>query len=195
MIKINLLPFRAARKKENVRRQVSIFMVFLGAVLVVLVCYSMFLNGKIDDTAVKVAQLKKEVEIYEKKAKEVDAIKKKLAVLNNKTKIIKKLEADRKAPLKLLEAMSQSVIAKRMWLTKLDAKGKDVKLKGIALDNKTVADFMTRLEETKLYSSVNLAKLSKSKIKNMDLKQFDINCVNPSEKKTSHKKKRRKKKR
>jgi type IV pilus assembly protein PilN len=116
-----------------------------------------------------------------------------LAVLNNKTKIIRQLETNRKAPIKMLETMSQSVINKRMWLTRLDAKGENIKLKGIALDNKTVADFMTRLEETKLYKSVNLAKLSKSNIKHMDLKQFDINCENPSKQKVSTKKKKRKK--
>jgi type IV pilus assembly protein PilN len=161
----------------------------------VLVCYNIYLSGKIDDTKLKVAQIKKEVEIFENKAKEVDAIKKKLAVLNSKTEIINKLERDRKAPLKMLDAMSQSVISQRMWLTRLDAQGKDIKLKGIALDNKTVADFMTRLEETKLYKSVNLATLAKSNIKHMDLKQFDINCKNPSEKNISTKKTKRKKKR
>ena len=35
MIRINLLPFRAARKKENVRRQISLFLLSLAFLLVV----------------------------------------------------------------------------------------------------------------------------------------------------------------
>ena len=193
MIKINLLPFRAARKKENVRRQVTIFMLFLGVVVIALVGYNMLLGSQVNSFQEKIAEVTKELTIYESQAKEVDRIKKKLAALNQKIKIIKQLETDRKAPTKLLESMDRSFIAKRMWLTQLKATAKNqLSLQGIALDNQTVADFMTRLEETKQYKSVNLARLSKANIKNMDLKQFDIKCENPLKKKTSPKKKRRK---
>ena len=47
MIRINLLPFRAARKKENVRRQVSVFL--LSLVLVVIIAVIALQYGLIDD--------------------------------------------------------------------------------------------------------------------------------------------------
>ena len=47
MIRINLLPFRTERKKENVRRQVSLFLLSLALVLLVLFYYNWSLNSKI----------------------------------------------------------------------------------------------------------------------------------------------------
>ena len=42
MIRINLLPFRAARKKENIRRQISVFA--LSVVCLALLMGFVFLN-------------------------------------------------------------------------------------------------------------------------------------------------------
>ena len=53
MIRINLLPFRAARKKENVRRQVSIFFLSFFFVVVVLVYYHISLGSKITNLKAK----------------------------------------------------------------------------------------------------------------------------------------------
>ena len=47
MIRINLLPFRTERKKENVRRQMSLFLLSLVLVLLVLFYYNFILNSKI----------------------------------------------------------------------------------------------------------------------------------------------------
>ena len=47
MIRINLLPFRAARKKENIRRQVSIFLLSLAFMLIILFYFNFSLNSKI----------------------------------------------------------------------------------------------------------------------------------------------------
>ena len=50
-------------------------------------------------------------------------------------------------------------------------------INGIALDNKTVADFMTRLEGTGMFSSVQLKKIQMTVIKNANLKKFQIECT------------------
>ncbi|MFQ5484405.1 MAG: PilN domain-containing protein, partial [Desulfobacterales bacterium] len=51
-----------------------------------------------------------------------------------------------------------------------------VGINGIALYNKTIADFMTRLEGSKLFSSVNLKSIRQQNIKrvNLNLKRFAI---------------------
>ena len=48
MIRINLLPFRTDRKKENIRRQVSIFLLSLAFMLIILFYFNFSLNSKID---------------------------------------------------------------------------------------------------------------------------------------------------
>jgi type IV pilus assembly protein PilN len=64
-----------------------------------------------------------------------------------------------------------------MWFTSLEAKEEVVTIKGFALDNKTVADFMTRLEGSKLFDSVNLRNLKQETYnKYTNLKGFVIFC-------------------
>ena len=66
---------------------------------------------------------------------------------------------------------------KRLWLTSFEASGEKVNIKGIALDNKTIADFMSRLEESKLYSNVNLKTIKQQEVNKLNLKHFEIGCV------------------
>jgi type IV pilus assembly protein PilN len=68
------------------------------------------------------------------------------------------------------------VVPQRMWFTHLDDKDKTVKIDGIALDNKTVADFMVRLQGCGLFSSVNLKTLKQKEVLNNNLKSFQITC-------------------
>ena len=59
MIRINLLPFRAARKKENIRRQVSIALLSVFFVILTIIYYQIRLNNKINDLDTKLKDTKK----------------------------------------------------------------------------------------------------------------------------------------
>jgi type IV pilus assembly protein PilN len=177
MIRINLLPFRAARKKENVRKQASIFMlsIFLG---VILLGYLSFMFGsKVGKMSTRIQETKIALAQFDVQAREVDQIQKDLEVLKKKIDVITNLKSNRKGPVLLLDSLTQLVIPKRMWLTNLEAKGDGVNIKGVALDNRTVADFMTQLEKSKLFASVNLSTLNQKTIRDeMNLKSFIITC-------------------
>lgn len=176
MIRINLLPFRAARKKENVRRQLSYFTLSLILTLLVLFLYDRNLNAKISTLDSQISETKKLVAAFEKDAKKVDDIKKKLSNLKKKTKVINGLEVNRGWPVRLLDAMTMVIVPKRMWFNKFESKAKNVNIDGVAMDNKTVADFMTRLETSKLFKSVNLKSLERKKVGGRQLKTFKISC-------------------
>lgn len=177
MIRINLIPFRVARKTENIRRQVSIFTGTFILVCLVLVGGNMMLNGKVKALELKVTATRNEINALKKITKEIEEIKKKLAILKTKTEVIQNLESNRRAPVGLLESMTQKVVPNRMWLTSMDEGDTSLQLKGIAVDNKTVADFMTRLEGSELYSGINLNTLKLEKFKKeMNLKSFEITC-------------------
>ncbi len=184
MIRINLLPFRAARKTENIRRQVSLFILSLILVFVVITGVSIWKNKQIDNLNAKLDASKKELVRYKKDAKNVEIMKSKLKTLQQKTDVMVKLDKNRKDPVKLLEAMTEIVVPNRMWFTSLDATGNTVVIRGIALDNKTTADFMTRLETSPLFSNVTLQSIRQGAEK---LKNFGITCQKAPQK-TSPKK-------
>jgi type IV pilus assembly protein PilN len=177
MIRINLLPFRLARKKENIRRQMSIFFLLMVFSSIVLYWGNSYWNRKIEKLTEKNNRLQTELQAAMAAANEVDKIKKELDALEQKRKVIEDLKANRKAPVVMLEAMTRLVIEKRMWFTSFSEKGTTVTIKGTALDNKTVADFMGQLERSGFFSAVNLDNLKQEMLKNdLSLKQFDITC-------------------
>ena len=178
MIRINLLPFRAARKKENIRRQVSVFILSFFLVVVILVYYNIRLKNSISDLNSKITDTQNQIAKYDKINKEIAEIKKALALLKKKTNVIKLLELSRKEPVHMLDAMTRLIVEKRMWFTGFNAKDQTVDIAGIALDNKTVADFMARMENSDLFSSVNLKTLKQHAVSgHNDLKSFQIVCT------------------
>lgn len=205
MIRINLLPYRESRKKESVLRGINIFFVVFFIVFVILIYYSLWLGKKIDDLNTEIKNTKNLLTQAEKQAKKVDQIKNELEKLGHKTDVIKNIETNRRSSVILLETMTKMVAektsvstpdtstdieskpVKRLWFTSFEASGENINIKGIALDNKTIADFMSRLEESKLYKNVNLKTIKQQKINNLNLKHFDIECVKTSLKKTEKK--------
>jgi type IV pilus assembly protein PilN len=138
------------------------------------------LNSEIDKT-------KKELSAFDKINKEIDGIKKDLEMLNNKIQVIKTLDLNREAPVRLLDALTEMIIPRRMWFTSLEEKkvketpeeetADILVIKGLALDNKTVADFMTQLETGKIFSDVNLVTLQQEKKNDqLNLKSIEILC-------------------
>ncbi len=177
MIRINLLPYRAAQKKENIRRQISIFLLLLILIAVALFYFNILLNHRVKSLTDRVTQTRTELNHYRRAIREINQIKRKLALLNKKMSIIKGLNQRRKEPVLLLDAMTRLVVDKKMWLTRLESRANIVQLSGVALDNQTVANFMTRLEHSPLFSSVNLNMLRQSPpFQGVILKDFEITC-------------------
>ena len=178
MIRINLLPFRLARKKENIRRQVSIFFLSLVFIFLALGWGAVLLNNEIDRTKDEAAQVKAESLKYKKKADRVSQIKKDLAILESKLAIVENLKERRNEQQILLEQLADRIVKTKMWLSSVSAKDQTVFLKGVAFDNPTIADFMRNLESSQLFGAVDL-KRSQTKVfdDNIRLKEFEISCT------------------
>jgi type IV pilus assembly protein PilN len=102
--------------------------------------------------------------------------------LEQRTNVMQKLDKNRRAPVELLDAMTQLVVPNRMWLSSLTSIGATVKLTGTSLDNKTTADFMKRLEKSELFSSVELLALKHQMAGKQRMKSFAITCIRAPQK-------------
>lgn len=184
MIRINLLPFRLARRKENIRRQISIFVLLIFLTGVILFWISMYMNKKIQVVKDDTKQVNAEIAKYKEKAQRVEKIKKDLEALEEKLKIVISLNARRDQQLVLFDTMTQLVVPDRMWLSNFKADSSSVKIQGIAWDNPTIAEFMERLEKSPLFSKVDLKTAEMKKFKGgVTLKSFELVCQKTKEKK------------
>ena len=184
MIKINLFPFRAARIKENIRRQVTIFS--LSVIFLILLLgifpYNPYSYVSLDK---KLKSLREEKDDKEKKLdsfKDITVKIKKLditkAEIELKLKTIEDLEKGKTGPVKLLDDIAMSVPRDKLWLTTFKEDKGTLILEGTAMDNETVADFMDRLEGTESVKSVELVRTRQKNIKELglNLKDFALNC-------------------
>jgi type IV pilus assembly protein PilN len=115
---------------------------------------------------------KKELATYAETTKKIKALKKKIAEVRAKLNVIKELEGKKTGPVLLLDELSMAVPKEKLWLTALDEKKGMLTLKGTAMDNDTVALFMTNLENAKHVVSVDL---ETAKLKS--LPKFKLNVV------------------
>ena len=182
MIRINLLPFRAARKKENVRRQISVFLLSFALIIIAVVYWNIWLGNRITKLKVRNKDTITQIAKYDKINKEIAQIKKALSTLEQKIKVIETLEGSRKDAVIFMTSMTDLIVEERMWFTSLDAQGSKITIRGIALDERTIVDFMNNLEKTEgLYANVTLKTLTQQKIQGrMNLKSFDISLINAS---------------
>ena len=183
MIKVNLFPFRAARIKEDIRRQVGVYL--LSVIFLVLLLgpfpfhpYSYFsLNKEVKSLRTDRDVKQKELDSFKDTNIKIVALKKTIADVEVKLKTIQRLEKGKTGPVKLLDDIAMSVPEDKLWLTTLKEQKGTLILDGTAMDNETVADFMDRLQNTKSINSVQLVRTRQKKIPGFDLsvKDFSLN--------------------
>ena len=174
MIAINLLPVREWKKKESVRQQVSIFFLSFVLLLVGLFAVGFTIQGRVSSQRAELKRLEAEkakLSYVDNKIKQARA---KSREIETKFQAIEKLQRGRTKTVKILDEVVTSLPIDRLWLTKLNLTGQELKLSGIALDNHTVALFMRRLQAASLFKKVKLGKTHRKNVQGHDLMEFDL---------------------
>lgn len=146
MIKINLLPIKAARKREYVKQQLILAVVLLFGTIVGLYLWWNAVDSEIADKHKEIKQAQQQIAQYNKAIGEVEKYKGMEATLNRTLNIIENLIKGKTGPVRVLDRLSQ-IIPKQVWLTEWKEKSGQVTIKGEALSNKHVGNFMTLLNK------------------------------------------------
>ncbi len=154
MIRINLLPVRAAKKKESVRFQLSVAGLATFFVLAVMVIFFLTVRSQANGLHSDMNKSQQELNALKAKIGELSRIKQQKQVVEDKLAIIQKLEAQRKGPVDMFRKLSEAT-PKNVWLHSLNDRGSIITLVGYASNDESVAEFMRRLE-TKDMGSVEL---------------------------------------
>ena len=174
MIKINLLPFRAARKRENIKRQVTVYALSSILALLVLGWISIQLFSKASDLKNEEKRLNAELATFKAELDEIKSLERKIAEIKTKLNVIKDLEKGKTGPVFLLSDVAGAVPKDKLWLTSFSEKKGSLKLKGTAMDNETVALFMDNLKKTEHIESVDLESAVLRDIPQYNLKVSDF---------------------
>ncbi len=156
MIRINLLPFRKAKRLENLRMQISVFVLSVVLVCGVVGFSWAKINAELDVVTSKHASLNKELKSFDEILKKIDKLKRDRKDLQAKLDVIRGLEAKKAGPVQLFDEICMAVPEGKLYLMSLGESANNVRMAGVATDYDTVAMFMTNLEKTKTIDSVRL---------------------------------------
>jgi len=174
MVEINLLPHREARRAADIRE--SIMVLVLGLILLAGGIFFLGSSNKSDLEMAKanVAQLQADIERYKPQQALIAKFKTRKQHLQDKLDVIASLEKARNGPVRVLDEISTRV-PDRLWLTHIDTKGTEIRLKGKSLDTGVVADFLRSLNDSPYFKNVDLEKTEGGElVKGVRLVNFEL---------------------
>lgn len=177
MLRINLLPVRQLQKQAKAKQE----LVILGGVLC-LVVLALALVGwgqvnNIKDLNKTITDIENQEDNYAPILKRIADIKKKKLELQRKTEVINKLQQDSSLTVRVLDEVANSVDNSRMWLNALSQNGRNLQLSGIALDNRSISEFMDVLKASPYVTTVDLTTTSMQAVSGQKLKKFALSCI------------------
>jgi type IV pilus assembly protein PilN len=171
MIRINLV--RGKRKKRR-EFNVNVAYVLLPALFLAGTAYfHTTVTGKIGRLNADIQKANADVERLKKEIGEVEKFKVRKAELQKKVDIISNLQAGRTGPVRYFEAIS-GAIPEKCWINQLTIQSDRIALSGIALNNHTIANFMTALAQTGRFRDVVLGSAEQTTVSNMKLVRFNL---------------------
>ena len=176
MIRINLLPYRASKKKETATQQLAIMgIIVIIAIVAAGLAYAITL-GKISTTKHEITRSEDELANLKKKIGEIDNLKKLQAEVQKKLDILNQLRKEKTGPAIRFARMSD-IVPEKMWLTRYVESGHNISISGVAYSEELIAEFMRNIQSSQEFGNVDLQVSEQQEINGVKLKKFDLTCA------------------
>jgi type IV pilus assembly protein PilN len=175
MIKINLLLARKEKKKAGMKKEMVILILSVAFLFVLLIAIQWITDKEKEDTLRQISETKKEINYYKSLTTEVTKAKEAQKILQDKLNIINSLRKEKASPARVLDELSIDK-PEKIQLESLKKEGSKLGIEGIALDDETVANFMTNLRKSKLFKNVDLIVTEQTEQSKIKLKKFVLSC-------------------
>lgn len=157
MAHVNLLPWRAERRKQREREFYMQLAAAFVAAVVVLLMWIFWMDSRIDNQNERNAYLQteiKQLDVRIAKIKDLDKVRKHLLA---RKQIIEQLQADRSQMVHLFDELVKTIPSSAR-LTALKQNGQSMSLDGVAQSNASVAEYMRNIEASPWMGHADLRK-------------------------------------
>ena len=150
MIKINLLPTKAAKKKERILSEVIIGVLIIALAVVGLSVRYVSQVRKIEDVEKNIRTTEQKIQQLQEAKKKYEELLKKSKILEQQLQAIDDLEQNRDWFIRVLDKITESVPRKQVWITSLTYGGgkggeNSINASGKSYDKDAIAHFMGNL--------------------------------------------------
>ena len=155
MAKINLLPWRAALRKER-QKEFAIMMGFAAALAVVVWGMVHFYHVQLIDTQMgRNKYLEEQIALLDKKILEINKLEAEKQRLINKMRAIEQLQSNRPLPVRLFDELV-TTLPEGVSLLTLTQKENTLIVNGAAQSNARVSSYMRNIENSKVVKDPKL---------------------------------------
>jgi len=176
MIRINLIPTKEIEWFENIKRELTILLLSCILIFSVIIYFAVNLNSKIRNIKSQLEATQIELKKYEGIEKKLAQLEKEKKTVEQKLKIVSNLGKQRNYVISILQELVARFPVRNMWFEELTLNGTNLTIKGVALDNEIIAEFMRRLKKSTYFIQVELIKTEKKQIEELNLKSFTLEC-------------------
>ena len=173
MIRINLLPHRAEKRKAQQIQFVafSVISVVLGAVIVGFV--HMAITAQIDYQERRNAYLTKEIAVLDKQIDEIKKLREQTKSLLARKSVVENLQSTRSDVVHLLDQMLR-ILPDGVYLKSLKQTGNKISLTGYAQSNARVSTLMRSIADSPWLENPVLIEIHAVTLKSMRLSEFSL---------------------
>jgi len=182
MIRINLIPYRGARRQRQILQHVAAALGVVVLAVVISLGLHTYATSTLSGLQQNLALLTAQNKAMNKKIGKIRNLDKLRADVERKLELVDQLQNGRFRSLETLLALSHA-IPENVWLLNVKASGGSLELKGLGESNKAVANFMRALDQEKVLTGVNLQVIQRGKVSEVPVRKFSLKMqrIDPSD--------------
>jgi type IV pilus assembly protein PilN len=161
MIRINLLPREEGVQSVEQRRQLRVAYAVLGANVAAALVMSLLFGTLASRRESQLESIRTEVDQVMKVVKDVQDVERQRGTLQEKRRVIAELEHKASGPLRILVTLSDAA-PQRLWLSEFTDRSGEVTITGLAIDDPTVAEFLSRLQRSPHFHGLELVETAQA---------------------------------
>ena len=173
MIRINLLPHRELRRKQQQKEFFIVLAVVAGLGATIWFATHSYLNGQLEEQDGRNSYLETQIAALDKQIEEIKKVQEQTTALLQRKKIVESLQANRAETVYLLDQLVRQ-LPDGVYLKSVQQKGNKVAVNGFAQSNARVSTFMRNLESSPYLEKPSLVEIHAVTDKTSRLSEFSL---------------------
>jgi len=173
MIRINLIPYRLARRQQQIMRHIGIcFAVITIAGLLDFGAHTIA-SMQLSDLKEETSMVEEQNATLEEKIGNIKNLDNLRADVERKLQLVDRLQEGRFRSLTTLDAIAR-IIPENVWLDGIADHGSEIELTGLGESNRAVAVFMRKLDQSGIFANVRLGEINRVQVDGLPLRRFSL---------------------
>jgi type IV pilus assembly protein PilN len=179
MMRINLLPMKAARKQGTAKQELTLLVAALLVLVACLFGWYTLVESQVSDLQDRVANVQRELEAARAQVQRVTDFKRKAEVLEKKIAVIETLKKKKTGPAKMLDDLATIFTEhKKVWIVRMDERDGNLTIEGGAMEHENISDFQLALtRRSTLFQNIKLGVVEATKKDGVDFLTWRMTCT------------------